>query len=65
MIPMTDYKVIYQNVIYNVLMICFPYNWNLEKGINKPGKIDVTFLDENNRISIITDEVEEFQFIRK
>lgn len=65
MIPMTDYKVIYQNVIYNVLAILPFYNWNIEESKNELTQLEVMYLDEENRIVMIKDEVEEFQFIRK
>lgn len=65
MIPMVDYKMIYQNVIYNILAVLPYYNWNIEEQKNELTQIEVMYLDEENRMVIIKDEAKEFQFIKK
>jgi hypothetical protein len=62
---MTDYRVLYKNIIYNAVSVGIIVSWNAEECKNELYNIDVTYLDENNRIAIITDNVKEFQFIRK
>jgi hypothetical protein len=64
-ISMVGYKMIYKNVIYNLIsmMLCFTYD--KESQSNTLTDIEVVYIDENNRVVMAKDKVEEFQFISK
>lgn len=58
-IDMTDYKMIYKDIVYKCLTIN-PY-WVDGKII----ELDTFYIDENNRVALIKDKVSEFQFVSK
>lgn len=64
-ISMIGYKMIYKNVIYNLISVIFHGEWDSDKKINIIKDIEAMYIDENNRMVQIIDKIEEFQFISK
>ena len=64
-IPMVGYKMIYKGIIYNLIsiMLCFAYVDTNNSNVLE--EIEAVYIDENNRITMVKDKVEEFQFISK
>ena len=64
-IQMVGYKMIYKNVIYNLISICFFNEWDSENKTNVLKDIEAVYIDENNRLATVKDKSEEFQFLSK
>lgn len=65
-INMTDYRMIINERVYNVLQIMIDFAGPLEEGKPpKPKFIDAVYIDEDGVIRTIHDAAECFQFIRK
>jgi hypothetical protein len=62
-IDMTNFKMIYKDKVYNCLALMTCINLSGEKLDVK--ELDVTFINEDNRVEIIRDEAYRFQFIAK
>ena len=63
-INMTDYKMIYHDMVYNVLQICI--NFLVKEGTAPKLKfIDAVYVDEDGMIKVISDEAWCFQFVRR
>lgn len=66
LIDMTDYRMIINERVYNVLQIMIDFAGPLEDG--KPPKakfIDAVYIDEDGTIKTIRDEAWCFQFVRR
>lgn len=65
-INMTDYRMIINERVYNVLQIIIDFAGPLEDGKPpKPKFIDAVYIDEDGVIRTMHDAAECFQFIRK
>lgn len=64
-IPMLGYKMIYKNVIYNLVCINIMYKWASTDNPMEIEMIDTTYIDENNRLVVVRDIPEAFQFMSK
>jgi hypothetical protein len=64
-IQMIGYKMLYKNIIYNLIGIAFWSKWNSETATDELDEIEATYIDENNRIAHIKDKYLEFQFFSK
>jgi hypothetical protein len=64
-IQMVGYKMIYKSVIYNLISICTYSEWDSENKTYVLKEIEAVYIDENNRLTTVKDNVEEFQFIAK
>lgn len=70
-INMTDYKMIHNERVYNVIqiMIDFGQYYYPESGETKeapkPKFIDAVYIDEDGAIKVIHDEAWTFQFVRR
>lgn len=65
-INMTDYRMIINERVYNVLQIMIDFAGPLEEG--KPPKskfIDAVYIDEDGTIKTMRDEAWCFQFVRR
>ncbi|MSU01914.1 hypothetical protein [Tissierella pigra] len=58
-IDMTGYKMIYKDTVYNCLSIAIFWKEN------KITELDAFYLNEENRVATLRDDVNEFQFIHK
>ena len=65
-INMTDYRMIINERVYNVLQIMIDFAGPLEEGEPpKPKFIDAVYIDEDGSIKILRDEPQYFQFLRR
>lgn len=65
-INMTDYRMIINERVYNVLQIIIDFAGPLEDGKPpKPKFIDAVYIDEDGTIKTIRDEAWCFQFVRR
>lgn len=64
-IDMVNYKMIYQDQVFNVLSIILTFGDFTEGNPPKPKFIDATFIDENGEIKTLRDEAWCFKFIRR
>jgi hypothetical protein len=62
-IDMTNFKMIYKDNVYNCLALMACIDLSGEKP--KVKELEVTFINEENRVEIIRDEAHRFQFIAK
>ena len=58
-VDMTNYKMIYENNVYNCISLIFFFNANVLE------ELEVVYINEDNRVSIIKDYKDNFQFISK
>ena len=63
-INMTDYKMIYNDRVYNVLQICIDF-FAEEGTVPKLKFINAVYIDEDGMIKVINDEAWCFQFVRR
>ena len=61
-IDMSKYKMIYKNRVYNCISLIVIHCVNRE-GESESLKLQVTYINESNRIAIIEDSNDEFQFV--
>lgn len=64
-VNMSDFKIIYNNRVYNCLLMDCRIVWDNDKPNPIPEKILVTYLNEDNRVRILEASADEIQFIRK
>lgn len=65
-INMTDYRMIINERVYNVLQIMIDFAGPLKEGEPpKPKFIDAVYIDEDGTIKTICDEAWCFQFVRR
>ena len=65
-INMTDYRMIINERVYNVLQIMIDFTGLLEdEKPPKPKFIDAVYIDEDGTIKTIRDEAWRFQFVRR
>lgn len=65
-INMTDYRMIINERVYNVLQIMIDFAGPLEEGEPpKPKFIDAVYIDEDGTIKTMRDEAWCFQFVRR
>ena len=65
-INMTDYRMIINERVYNVLQIMIDFAGPLEEGeLPKPKFIDAVYIDEDGTIKTMRDEAWRFQFVRR
>jgi len=64
-INMSGYKMIYKNVIYNLLQIEIRGNWDPSVESESDDIIIARYIDENNRVKTVKDKNEEFQFVAR
>lgn len=65
-INMTDYRMIINERVYNVLQIMIDFAGPLEEGeAQKPKFIDAVYIDEDGTIKTMRDEAWRFQFVRR
>ena len=58
--PITDYKMIYENRVYNVISITPSID-----GTPEIVDVEVIYIDEDNNLQIVIDRVDKFKFIRR
>jgi hypothetical protein len=63
-IDMTNYKMIYNDQVFNVLSIWLTVT-NDDGGKPKPKFIQATYIDENGEVKIVEDEAWCFKFVRR
>lgn len=63
-INMTDYRMIINERVYNVLQIMIDFAGPLEEG-EPPKLIDAVYIDEDGTIKTMRDEAWCFQFVRR
>lgn len=65
-INMSDYNIIYNNRVYNCLLMNREIIFDNDNKPNPiPERILVTYLNEDNRVRILEASADEIQFIRK
>lgn len=62
-VDMTKFKMIYKNKIYNCLSMMTCVGISEEKHVIK--ELEVIFINDENRVDIIQDEANMFQFVVK
>lgn len=58
-IDMSSYKMIYEDMVYNCISIMFFFRDGEIK------ELEVIYISEDNRVSLIKDDTDKFQFIKK
>lgn len=59
-IDMSDYKMVYKDKVYNCKsLVIVKYD---EQGA---GILEVVYLDDENRVAFLNDDIDKFQFIRR
>lgn len=58
-VDMSNYKMIYENKVYNCVSMMFLFNEN------RIEELEVIYINEDSRVSLIKDDVSKFQFISK
>lgn len=64
-INMTDFKMIYQDRVYNVLQIMINFGCIQKEETPAPKYIEAVYLNENGEVKVVHDEAWCFQFVRK
>ena len=61
---MTAYKMIYKNGVYNCISL-MPCILELQDNSLELMELDVVYLDSDNRVKVVRDKSEEFQFVSR
>jgi hypothetical protein len=64
-IDMSNYKMIYEDQVFNVISIMPIFELLPETGLAKPKFIEATYINENGEIAVIRDEAWTFKFVRR
>lgn len=65
-IDMSNYKMIYEDIVYNVVGVIPTIDFNGENnGIKKIKFIEATVINEDGELAIIYDEAMMFKFVRR
>ncbi|EPR12482.1 hypothetical protein [Ruminiclostridium papyrosolvens] len=64
-IDMTDFKMIYQEQVFNVVNIIPEFEGHQEDAFRKPKFINAVYVDENGEIRSVHDEAWCFKFVRR
>lgn len=65
-IDMSNYKMIYQDQVFNVVSIMPTIDFNIDTtGVNKPKFIQASYVDENGELTFVSDEAWMFKFVRR
>jgi hypothetical protein len=66
-IDMSNYKVIYKGIIYHCLTMAVVLKWDDDMNNTTPTmeRALIMYIDENNRVASMEDDIKEFQFIAK
>lgn len=64
-IDMSNYKMIYKDLVFNVVGIMPIVNFNSKNNEEKLENIEAFFINENGQLERINDKASEFRFVRR